>query len=183
MKAISLCILTLLFLSGCTNKSGQESIVTDRIQYDVTIKNKEADADWWVQNIEGRKRESLLTDIFEGVQGGKIKIYDYFSDKELSKAEIAAIFRKTDTISVESPNPPYQLVDTVMVHELKSADITRLRFLEEWSMDKKTLQIKKKVKGICPLLENYSETGELRGYQPLFWVFFDDAYPAELKGK
>jgi len=183
MRTNCLFILVSLILSGCANKSGNDTIVTERIQYDVTIKNREADADWWVQNIEGSKRESMVADIITAASGGKLKLYDYFTNKELSKTEVKAIFKKTDTISVESPNPPYQLVDSVMVRELKSGDITRLRFLEEWSMDKQTLEVKKQVIGICPLLESYSETGELRGYQPLFWVFFDAAYPAALKGK
>lgn len=157
--------------------------MTERIQYDVTIKNKDSDADWWVQNIEGRNREVLIADIINAASSGKLKLYDYFSDKELSKEEIALIFKKTDTISVENPNPPYQSHDTVLVRQLKPDDISRIRFMEEWKMDSKTLHFTKEVKGICPLLENYSETGEFRGYQPLFWVFFDKDYPRVLTGK
>jgi hypothetical protein len=33
------------------------------------------------------------------------------------------------------------------------------------------------------MLENYDETGNLRGYQPMFWIFFDDAYPGPLQRK
>jgi gliding motility associated protien GldN len=31
--------------------------------------------------------------------------------------------------------------------------------------------------GICPLKESVSESGEVRGYQPLFWVYFPEARP------
>jgi len=82
---------------------------------------------------------------------------------------------------MESPIPPYDMIDTVLVTEIRLSDIKRLRFLEEWSMDNKTLAFTKKVAGICPMVERHSETGELLGYKPLFWVFFDDKYPAELQ--
>jgi hypothetical protein len=183
MKRTTLLILCGTLLFGCTNKPEKSNIVTERIQYDVTIKNPEADTDWWVQNIEGRKRQELVANMIEAAMGGKLKLYDYFNQKELSKAEVSNIFKKTDTISVESPNPPYQLINKAMVRELKPGDITRVRFLEEWSMNKGTLEMQKRVIGICPLLENYSETGEFRGFQPLFWVFFDKEYPNALKGK
>jgi hypothetical protein len=50
-------------------------------------------------------------------------------------------------------------------------------------MNDKTLAMSKKVMGICPLEERRSDSGELRGYKPLFWVFFDKRYPAELESK
>jgi hypothetical protein len=50
-------------------------------------------------------------------------------------------------------------------------------------MNDKTLAFTKKVAGICPLVERRTDSGELRGYKPLFWVFFDDKYPAELEQK
>jgi hypothetical protein len=69
----------------------------------------------------------------------------------------------------------------VLVTEIRMDDITKLRFLEEWRMNDKTLEFNKKVLGICPLVERHTDSGELRGYKPLFWVFFDDKYPAELQ--
>lgn len=183
MKPVYLFSLLLLISSSCSRLSGDRDVVTERIQYDVTIKNKEADSDWWLQNIEGQKREALIANIIRTASSGKLKLYDYFTNKELSKQDIAAIFKKTDTISVENPNPPYETHDTMMVHQLKPGDITRIRFMEEWKMNRKTLEFTKEVKGICPMLESYSETGEFRGYQPLFWVFFDKDYPGVLQGK
>jgi hypothetical protein len=48
-------------------------------------------------------------------------------------------------------------------------------------MNSKTLAFTKKVAGLCPMVERHSDSGELLGYKPLFWVFFDDKYPAELQ--
>jgi hypothetical protein len=67
----------------------------------------------------------------------------------------------------------------VIEQKLDPRLITRIRFLEEWSVDKKHFRIVKNVLGIAPLMENYSETGELRGYMPLFWIYIDKRYPIE----
>lgn len=168
-------------LSACKNGSDTaNNIVTKRIQYDVTIKSPDPDMEWWQQNIEGANREKLLGDIFRQVSGGKVKAYDFYSCKPLSVEDIDRLLKRTDSISIQSPMPPYELIDTVLVKEIRMGDITKLRFLEEWAMDAKTLFIQKKVAGICPMLEKHTETGELLGYQPLFWVFFDEKFPAEL---
>jgi len=184
MKKITFLVLILTFVvlaPSCRNgENSDNKLVTKRIQYDVFIRNANADMDWWVQNIEGSNREKLVKDIMSQVSEGKVKAYDFLSYKPFSADEIKVMMKRVDTVSVERSTPPYDLVDTVLVSEIRLADITKLRFLEEWQMDEKTLVFTKKVSGICPLAERYSETGELRGYKPLFWVFFDDKYPAEL---
>jgi len=170
-------------LTSCTGNKTEKNIVTKRIQYDVTIRNPETDMDWWVQNIEGSNREKLLADIFRQVTDGKVKAYDFLSYTPFTSEEIRNMMKRTDSISVERSTPPYDLVDTLLVTEIRLSDITRLRFLEEWNMDEKSLVFSKKVAGICPLVERRTDSGELRGYKPLFWVFFDDKYPAGLQSK
>lgn len=162
-------------------KDTEKNTVTKRIQYDVFIQNPDPDMDWWVQNLEGSNREKLVSDILTRVREGKVKAYDFLTYKAYTVDEIAAMMKRVDSISVERSTPPYDLVDTVLVTEIRMADITKLRFLEEWKMDDKTLEFSKKVAGICPLVERHTDSGELRGYKPLFWVFFDDKYPAELQ--
>lgn len=173
-----------LFTTSCRNgtDSGKD-IVTKRIQYDVSIRNTDPDMDWWVQNIEGSNREKLIKDILGRVTSGEVKAYDFLSCKPFTANEIAAMMKRVDTISVERSTPPYDLVDTVLVTEIRLSDITKIRFLEEWSMNDKTLALTKKVAGICPLVERLTDSGELRGYKPLFWVFLDDKYPAELQSQ
>jgi hypothetical protein len=139
--------------------------------------------DWWVQNIEGSNREKLVKDIIEKVTSGDVKAYDFLTCKLFSPDEIKRMMKRVDTISVERSTPPYDLVDTILVTEIRLNDITKLRFLEEWRMNDKTLAFTKKVAGICPMVERLTDSGELRGYKPLFWVFFDEKYPAELEAK
>lgn len=178
-------ILLVSFVAFSCNDSGQEekNIVTKRIQYDVSLRSPEPDMDWWVQNIEGKDREKLLQDIISNVSDGKVKAYDFLSYKLYSTDEIKQMLKRVDTISVEKSTPPYDLVDTLLITEIRLRDITKLRFLEEWRMNNKTLEFNKKVLGICPMVEKLTDSGEIRGYKPLFWVFFDEAYPKELENK
>jgi len=176
-------VFTLLTPSCHNSEDAVKNIVTKRIQYDVFIQNTEPDMDWWVQNIEGSNREKLVRDIITQVSEGKVKAYDFLSCKPFTAQEIKTMMKRVDTISVERATPPYDLVDTLLVTEIRLSDIKKIRFLEEWRMNEKTLEFSKKIAGICPLAERLTDFGELRGYKPLFWVFFDDKYPAELEGK
>lgn len=179
----NLLLFTLIFaLNACkTDSVSDKNKVTERILYDVTIVNKDQDFDWWVQNIEGAQREKLLSDIFGAIESGKVQAYDYITNKPLSKKEIDALLKRTDTISFESPAPPYEIIDSVITTELNKKDIEKIRFLEEWYMDSSTLAFSKKVVGICPMIAKYGDNNEFRGYMPLFWIFFDEKYPAAIR--
>lgn len=177
-----LCIL-LLFQFACKQSEKDEWTVTHRIQYDVTIKSPDSGFDWWVQNIEGMNRESFVSSLLEAAYKGEVKTHDAFNYTAVDPAQVRNIGRRTDTLRIQHPEPPYTYYDTVIVRELSIHDVTRIRFLEEWQMNKKSMQISKEVLGIAPLLESYDEEGRLRGYQPMFWFFFNKDYPEALMGK
>ena len=82
---------------------------------------------------------------------------------------------------MEDINNADKMRDTVIKHELNIQSITKVRFLEEWYLDEKKLSFDKKVVGVMLMKENYGDSLELRGYSPLFWIYFDDKYPAKLK--
>lgn len=176
-------VLALLAGSCRSGHDDEKNIVTKRIQYDVSIHNNDPEMDWWIQNIEGSNREKLVADIMKQVTSGEVKAYDFLSCKPYTADDIRKMMKHVDSISVERSTPPYDLIDTVLVSEIRLGDITRIRFLEEWRMNEKTLEFSKKIAGICPMVERHSDSGELRGYKPMFWVFFDEKYPAELQLK
>jgi len=173
--------LIMLTLSCSRGTGPTENIVTKRIQYDVSIVSPDPDYDWWVQNIEGSDREKLVRNILQAADKGRVKVYDFFTLKPLTSEDVKGILSRKDTVSIESTLPPYDLVDTIISREVRLTDITRIRFLEEWRMDENALIFEKKVYGICPLVEVFTETGELKGYKPLFWIFLDDRYPKEFE--
>jgi hypothetical protein len=180
MKYSLLFLLLTLFLVSCTTKKEVGGIVVDRIQYDVRVNNKNPDLNWWVNNIEGSARESLLSTIYDQARSGKVDAYDYFYEK-LTLEEVANI--GTDTIyqTLMRTTEPYDEYDTMVIERISYRDITLIRFMEEWIVDDETLEVKKNVVGMAPVYE--------RGFanevytQVMFWVFFDKRYPAILKDR
>ena len=178
MRYIGLTSLFLMFLFYSCNQKNDRThrLITERIQYDVDIKSPDPDFDWWVQNIEGSKREQFVKGIIERAYSGEVDIYDYYFNNKLSAEEVRMIGYKCDTLTFQRSDPPYDLYDTIVEKKLDLRDITRIRFLEEWTLDEKTMEIHKRVIGLAPLARNYNESGEFRGFMPLFWFYFDESY-------
>ena len=177
---VFLLILWTLSLLSCQQKTASGEVITQRIQYDVDIKSPDADMDWWVQNLEGAQREALVRKILESTYAGEVRTWDVFHH-EMQAEQVKAIGNRTDTITIQRPSPPYELYDTVLSKTLNISEISRIRFLEEWYLDPASLEIEKKVIGLCPMLESYGPDGNLRGYMPMFWVYFDPKYPDAFK--
>ena len=173
-----LVIVTGLVVS-CSNDKGE--LLTERIQYDVTIKTPEVELAWFVQNLEGPNREKLIQAVMETARSGKFKIYDVMSNRLMTNEEVLAVGTRTDILTLQRQYEPYEDYDTILKRELQLSDISRMRFLEEWYMNEKNGHITKKVIAICPLAESYTETGELRGYHPLFWISYVKNFPLEGK--
>jgi len=146
----------------------------------VIIKTPDPAFDWWVQNIEGSKRESFVKTFLDLAGSGKVKVYDYFNEP-LTPEQVKAMRSKTDTVRIIDEENSNSIRDTIVKDELNIQEVTKVRFLEEWYFDEKKLGFDKKVVGVMLMRENYGDSLELRGYSPLFWIYFDDAYPAKLK--
>jgi hypothetical protein len=183
--------LQLLFLgaallaSWSCKRSDKDSLtlITDRIQYDVMLKNADSTADWWVQNMDGRGREAFIKLIMEKAYSGKYKTYNFFTLSSITAEQAKAIGNHTDTLSLQRSTPPYDMHDTIVKNELRMSDILKIRFLEAWYWNENTYRMEKVIQGICPMLENYTETGEFRGYQPLFWIALTDTFPLATSDK
>ncbi len=161
---------------SCRHSEKDLFVVTDRIQYDVDIKSPDPDFDWWVQNIEGSRREVFIRQVMEAAYAGKVRAYSYFNEP-LTPQQVKEIGFRADTLTFQRAEPPYDFYDTIVEQRINLQDITRFRFLEAWYMDPASCAVSKKVIGMAPIIRNYGETGELRGYMPLFWIYFDENYP------
>jgi len=166
-----LSIIALIFIYSCETKTGE--IITEKIIYEVQIKNTDANSDWWKNNLPGPGRDKLVTRIMDGVKAGEIVACNE-NRVPLSKDEAANIGTETVSISFQRPEPPYDTYDTIIRGELNYRDITRIRFMEEWYYDTGNNLIEKKVIGIAPVVENYGPDGKFRGYEALFWVFGEE---------
>ncbi len=166
-------ILLLVMLTGCRQEK-KGDVIANKIQYDVNIVSPDPDYYWWIQNLPGPQREKLVDLIIEGAKSGKFQAYDYFN-QPITPQEVAAILSDTTYLNVVDENPPYEEHDTLIVYNIKRADVIRIRFLEEWTIDPGTLKIDKRVLGIAPVARRYDAMG-IERWQPLFWIYTDKEY-------
>ena len=176
MKKIKFLLFIAILIVSCNKKIDNGLVLASRIQYDVFIKSPDTDLDWWEQNIEGEKREIYVKNILEIALSGNVKVYDY-SNNLFKANELKEHLYRADSLTFQREVPPYDNYDNVITKNILLEDIVKLRFLEEWYYNNKNLQIYKKVVGICPMAAAYDEQGELKGYKPLFWLYFDEKYP------
>ncbi|MEI8204689.1 MAG: hypothetical protein WCH34_16845 [Bacteroidota bacterium] len=160
-------------------KSSDMKTLTERIQYDVPIQNPNNKKDWWVENIESQLRNKFLNTLMEAAYSDKYPLYDNFKAK-ITAAELKSTLNFSDTLQLTSPNPPYVEYDTVIVNTFDCSDIRRIRFMEEWKINPTTFEFNKRIIGICVVLNSYDSNNEFRGIRPLFWMYFDEKYPAAL---
>ncbi len=174
---LAVIIPALLLFSSCHTKN--EEIITKKIQYDVNIKSPHPEYDWWIQNLVGPQREKLVETILQGAVSGKFKVYDYFY-QPLSRHAVARILTDTVAVKVREPMPPYAMKDTLIIRHIGVKDIRRLRFMEAWHINPKTMQFTKTVEGIAPVARRVDAEGNVR-WQPLFWIFPNSKTVKELQ--
>ncbi len=153
-----------------------KSEVTSKIVYDVIIQNKEDDASWFKNNIEKSSRINYCSKLLDKVKNKDLKAYDILTLNEIPHKKIMDILERTDSIMQQKVEPPYEWVTNVVTTKVEPENIVKIRFMESWYLDKKSMQFQKMIHAIAPLQEKYSESGQFRGYQPLFWIFFDTAF-------
>ena len=170
---------TALLMAWSCKRSDQEArtLITDRIQYDVMLKNADSTADWWEQNMDGRSREAFVKLVMEKAYSGEYKTYNYLTMTPITAEQTKAIGNHTDTLSLQRSKPPYDMHDTIVRNEMRLNEIVKIRFLEAWFWNEKSKRMEKEIQGICPMLNSYTESGEFRGYQPLFWISLTDKFP------
>ncbi|MCX6235292.1 MAG: hypothetical protein NT175_11350 [Bacteroidetes bacterium] len=176
IKFILLIIFIDFFISCNTSSRKNMIVITERIQYDVPIKSPDPDFDWWVQNLEGPRREAFVKMIMEAAYSGKYRVYDYFN-KPLTPEQVKNIGIRRVPFTFQRTSPPYDSYDTLIEQNLELRDITRVRFLEEWYMDERHFKMNKKIVGMGPVIEDFDENGNFRGYRLLFWIYMDEKYP------
>ena len=176
MKKLNLTFLfflaVLLFATSC--QQNNNSIVTKKIQYDVNIKSPNPEYDWWIQNLPGPERESLVEMIIEGAKSGKFQAYDYFNNP-ISKSEVNSAFADTMRLKLMKIEPPYEEYDTTIIQIIRNEDIQRLRFMEKWEINPNNLKIEKTVYAIAPIAKRIDMNG-IERCQPLFWIYTDETF-------
>ena len=166
----------LITLMACTGNTGKFEILTERIQYDVPIISGDPQLDWWINNIEGSNREPFLKRIMEAAANGDVRVFDYFNNP-LTPQQILSIGSDTIYQTLLRNYPPYDEYDTMIVKSISYRDIVKIRFMEEWTWNRKSLEMNKKIVGIGPVIQK--EIAGENFNQLLFWIYLDDRYPVK----
>jgi gliding motility associated protien GldN len=96
--------------------------------------------------------------------------------KPISYSDLKDLFMRIDTQYTES----LETGDLEMVVQqipLESRDIKMYNIKEDWIFDKQRSSLDIRIIGIAPMKEVRGEDGEVRGYAPLFWLYFPECRP------
>lgn len=118
---------------------------------------------------------ALLTD---SLQAYSNPIFDDEFTMPMTKMEAQNLLVTWDSANqVEDVNNPGQFITVPLKKEINSVNIRQYWIKEDWYFDKQRSVMESKIIGICPLAEKVSESGEMIGVKPLFWIYFPDARP------
>ena len=131
------------------NDSASAYLIADTIIYDVIIKNTNPYDKWGEKSLGKLQRGRFIDSLFALVYEKKAKAYDYFSNEELSPRQVREM-EKEEGFSRE--------------------DIGKIQFTEAWYFNKKLKTMNKKVISVALGHELYADSGELRGYKPVFKI-------------
>lgn len=118
-------------------------------------------------------KQSILDD-------GSITAYNpgpLLDDDEFTVAympsEVKSLLSTVDTVMVEDLETGDFVPEYVPI-DIESRDIKMYRVKEDWIFDKQRSKIDIRIIGIAPMREMRGESGELRGYAPLFWLYYPE---------
>lgn len=170
----------------------QENIATDRLMQYTYL--READVMWsrtvW-RKLDLREklnlplyfpvqpigdRQSLTQVLIEAIKEGSLSAYAPMDDDFrtiLTREEVTRIFTHFDTLMIENPDSPGDIIPKVVQVDLDLSEITEYRIKEEWFFDKQRSVMDVRIVGIMPVRKEIIED-EVRT-KPLFWIYFPEA--------
>ncbi len=132
-------------------------------------------------------RMSLFDVIKQGLRSGELTAYDRpVLDDEfnypMTLPMVEEVITKRDTIYIELLDNTGVMEPRIIVQEIGSGEVLRYWVKEDWFFDKQRGIMDVRIIGICPLIEKIDKlTGEFRGYQPLFWLYYNQCRPVFAK--
>ncbi len=167
LKLTAALIIATSFLIGCNinteNKAEQTqklsiekndnsyARIADTIITDVVIRNPDHN-EWTDYCLRNLKKDELVDQLFEMVYDGKLTPYDFFSETEMSIEEVKQ-FEKEE--------------------EFDRHKVGKVQFEESWHFDSENQKMMKQVISIMLAYETFDAEGNVKGYKPVFKVYFD----------
>jgi len=118
--------------------------------------------------------EKLVSVLFDKVSSGQLKTYDFKSKKEIDFEEVKKrMGASPETLIVYDLDG--NTVEKTIDCEIIQQEIKSLLFIEDWYFDKKSLAIKKEIKGIAAV-RSYVDYETNETIKSIPFVLFFDAY-------
>ena len=95
----------------------------------------------------------------------------------LSKSEVEALLIQWDSAMIDNPENPGEQINVKVKNEITSEDITKYWIKEDWFFDKQRSVMDVRILGILVVTAKKTESGEIVGDKPLFWVYFPEIRP------
>ena len=128
---------------------------------------------------EIKDRRSLVQVLIQSVDEGSLAAFDPLDDEFttiLTQTQITQKLTYIDTFWAPSDQPPYDPVSTYVEEPFDYSRVKEIRIKEEWYFDKQQSVMGVRIIGIQPVMDNIDRaTGDLRGKEPMFWVYFPEA--------
>lgn len=128
------------------------STIADTIVTDVVIKNPNHD-EWTDYCLRNLNKDELVDQLFKLVYDGKLIPYDFFSESQMSIEEVKQIEKE---------------------EEFERYKVAKVQFEEAWYLDAINQKMMKQVISIMLAYEIYDAEGNVKGYKPVFKVYFND---------
>ena len=127
-------------------------------------------------------RKSLFDVIKSGIlDDGSITAYDVgptAQDDEFKKpllpSEVKALLTRTDTTMTPDLYNDGVMNTVITTTDVTSDKIKKYVLKEDWIFDRQRSVMDIRIIGICPKQEILGDQGEVRGYKPLFWLYFPE---------
>lgn len=123
--------------------------------------------------------QGLMDVLMQAIESREITAYDVDAEDfsiPITHRTLMNRLEQTQTITMQRPDPPYEEFDTVINISFNPSDVLRFRIKEDWFFDTRRSVLEVRILGICPVREAIDPlTGESRGDEPLFWVYFPEA--------
>jgi len=118
---------------------------------------------------------SLVQVLKDGIREGTITAYSTTNDQFLYPITYKELMDKLEQPErVTLKRPDGSDFDTIITKPFYTTDVKKFMIKEDWFFDKMRSVFEVRILGICPLMASYTDQGEYRGDQQLFWVYFPE---------
>jgi len=155
-----------------------------RIWRVVDFKEKINQPLYFPERPQGRWR-SLMQILWDSVLGGEITAYGYEQTTDnfeelipMTASQIEKELADSALVPVVDPNDPNNTINQKVANPFDPSSVRQIRIKEDWIFDKQRSEMQVRIIGICPVREDRDLlTGEFRGYEPLFWIYYPEIRP------